>query len=461
MKIKDKTVFSLEGRPKFWVALPLGMQHILAMFVSNVAPILIITGIVGLEPALTRVMVQAAMFTSAVATLLNVYGVKIGNYQIGSRLPIVMGTSFAFVGVAGAVGAELGLGAVIGAAISAAVLEIIIGIFYKKIKRLLNPLVTGSLLIALGLYLINVGANYFIGGFGPNRGTPESLIVATVVLLVSLGIRIFGKGLLKSSAILIAIVVGYLISIPMGLVSFGNLGSLQFLSFQNLIPLSVVRPEFVPSAIISFAVVYFASSVETIGDIKGVAVGGLNREATDEELSGGLLADGIGSIFSVFFNGLPNTSFGQNVGIVSSTKVVNRNVVGIGAMFLIVVSFFPQVSEIIRLIPDAVMGGALLTVFAIIAANGIKVLAQAGASENNLFILALSLGIGLGLGGNQAFLDAVPSYIGFLFSTTVSATAITAIIASLIIKPDWSKGTYNPDDGVKIEITEIPQDKEK
>jgi len=458
MKIKDKTVFSLDGRPRFWVALPLGMQHILAMFVSNVAPILIITGIVGLEAALTRVMVQAAMFTSAVTTLLNVYGVKIGNYQIGSRLPIVMGTSFAFVGVAGAIGAELGLGAIVGAAISAAVLEILIGVFYKQIKRVLNPLVTGSLLIALGLYLINVGANYFIGGFGPNRATPESLIVATVVLLVSLGIRIFGKGLLKSSGILIAIVVGYLISIPMGLVSFSNLGNLQFLSFKNLIPLSVVRPEFVPSAIISFAVVYFASSVETIGDIKGVAVGGLNREATDEELRGGLLADGIGSMFSVLFNGLPNTSFGQNVGIVSSTKVVNRNVVGIGAFFLIVVSFFPQVSEIIRLIPDAVMGGALITVFAIIVANGIKVLVQAGASENNLFILAISLGVGLGLGGNQDFLAAVPKFIGFLFSTTVSATAITAIIASLIIKPDWSKGTYNPGDGIKMEVTEIPDD---
>lgn len=459
MKIRDERVFQLEGKPRFWVALPLGMQHILAMFVSNVAPILIITGIVGLEPELTRIMVQAAMFTSAITTLLNVYGVKIGNYQIGSRLPIVMGTSFAFVGVAGAVGAELGLGAIVGAAIAAAILEILIGVFYKQIKRVLNPLVTGSLLIALGLYLINVGGNYFLGGFGPNRGTPQSLTVATIVLFVSLGIRIYGKGLLKSSGILIAIVVGYLISIPMGLVSFSNLGNLQFLSFRALIPLTIVRPEFVPSAIISFAVVYFASAVETIGDIKGVAIGGLNREATDDEIRGGLLADGIGSMFSVFFNGLPNTSFGQNVGIVSSTKVVNRHVVGIGAGFLIIVSFFPQVSEIIRLIPDAVMGGALLTVFAIIVANGIKILIQAGASENNLFIMAVSLGIGLGLGGNQTFLDAVPTWIGFLFSTTISATAITAIIASLVIKPDWSKGTYNPDKGVKIEITEIPYDK--
>lgn len=455
MRIKDDRVFQLDGKPSFFVALPLGMQHILAMFVSNVAPILIIAGIVGLEADLTRIMVQAAMFTSALTTLLNVYGVKIGNYQIGSRLPIVMGTSFAFVGVAGAIGTEFGLGAIVGAAISAALLEIIIGVFYKQIKRVLNPLVTGTLLIALGLYLINVGGNYFLGGFGPNRGTPQSLAVATIVLLVSLGIRIYGKGLLKSSGILIAIIIGYLISIPMGLVTFSNLGDLQFLSFRALVPLTIVRPEFIPSAIISFAVVYFASAVETIGDIKGVAIGGLNREATDDEIRGGLLADGIGSMFSVIFNGLPNTSFGQNVGIVSSTKVINRNVVGVGAGFLIIVSFFPQVSEIIRLIPDAVMGGALITVFAIIVANGIKILVQAGASENNLFIIAVALGIGLGLGGNQTFLDAVPKWISFLFSTTISATAITAIIASMIIKPDWTLGTYNPDKGVKIEVTEI------
>ncbi len=450
-KNSKELVYQLDGRPSLKYAIPLGLQHIMAMFVSNIAPILIIAGAVGLDADSTRIMVQAVMLTSGVTTLIQLYPIKIGKIQIGTGLPIVMGISFAFVSIACSVGAEFGLGAVFGASIVGAFLEVIIGLIYTKIKKVFNPLVTGSLLVSLGLYLIGVGADYFLGGFGENRGTPESLIVATITLFVVLGCRIYGSGILKSSSVLIGILVGYTISIPMGLVDFSGISSLDVVSVSQLQPFAVAKPTFVLPAIISFCVVYFGTAVETIGDVKGTCVGGLDREATDEEIRGGLLADGLGSVLSSVFNGLPNTSFGQNVGIVSSTKVVNRFVIATGASFLIIVSFFPQVAEFFRLMPDAVLGGALITVFSIILANGLKILSTAGASDKNLFILAVAFALGLGLGGNPDFLAAVPSFIGAFFSTSVVATCIVAIIASFIIKPDYSHGTFEPDENVYIE----------
>ncbi|MFV0441279.1 MAG: uracil-xanthine permease family protein [Lachnospirales bacterium] len=451
MEDNKNLIYQLDGRPSLKYAFPLGMQHVLAMFVSNIAPILILASAINLSPEDTRVMVQAVMFTSGVTTLLQLYSIKIGKIRIGNRLPVVMGISFAFVSVATSVGVEYGLGAVFGASIIAAFLEVIIGLTYKYIKDIFNPLVTGSLLVALGLYLIGVGADYYLGGFGEYRGTPQALGVATVTLFVVLALRIYGKGILKSSSVLIGMIVGYVISIAIGMVNFSGIGELSFVSFRQLQPFAVAKPEFVLPAIVSFVVVYFATAVETIGDTKGVCVGGLNREATEEEISGGLLGDATGSIFASIFNGLPNTSFGQNVGIVSSTKIVNRFVIATGAMFLIVISFFPQFAEFFRLIPDAVLGGALITVFAIITANGLKVLEQAGPSDNNLFILAIAFAIGLGLGGNETFLGAVPSFIGMFFSTTVATTAIVAIIASFVIKPDYSKGTYGIEENSYIE----------
>ncbi len=448
---KDKElIYQLDGKPSLKYAIPLGMQHIMAMFVSNIAPILIIAGAVGLSTNDTRIMVQAAMFTSGIATLLQLYPVKIGKLRIGTRLPIVMGVSFAYVSVASNAGAAYGIGAVFGASIIGALLEVLIGLFYKKIKNIFNPLVTGALLVALGLDLIHVGANYYVGGYGDLRGTPKALITATVTLAVVLGFRIYGKHLWKSASVLIGMVVGYSLSIALGMVDFSGLSEISFVSYKHIIPFVIAKPTFYFPAIISFLVVFFASSIETIGDTKGICVGGLDREATDDEIQSGLLADSTGSIFSSIFNALPNTSFGQNVGIVTSTKVINRFVIATGAMFLIIISFFPQFAEFFRLVPDPVLGGALITVFAIITANGLKVLSQAGSSDNNLFILSIAFALGLGLGGNEAFLGAVPSFIGMLFSTTVTGTAITAIIASSVIKPDYSKGTYEVEENVYI-----------
>lgn len=445
---------TLEGRVPFKIAFPLGLQHVLAMFVSNLAPILIIGGVaLGNHPenftsdGLTM-MVQAAMFTSAVTTMIQLYPIKIGSYRIGSGLPIVMGVSFAFVGVGVNAAIEFGMPAVVGAAMVGALLEIIIGFTYRYIKRIFTPIVTGTLLIALGLYLVNVGGNYFVGGFGPWRGTWEAIVTATVTLLVSIGFNTFGKGVWKNAAILVGIFVGTIVALILGITNFGLVGDAGWISVWHIVPLKAIEfnvsEMFQLGAIIPFLAVYFATSVETIGDTNGVALGGLERVATEEEIEGGLLADGFGSMFSTLFNAMPNTSFGQNVGIVTNTKVVNKSVVFTGVFFLALLSFLPKLAAIFRVIPDAVLGGALITLFAIIIGNGIKMLKKAGFTDRNMIIISIALGLGLGLGGKAEFI-AVHKIVEVLFGSTVAATAIFAILASWIVKPDYSEGDWHPD----------------
>ncbi len=444
----------LEGKVPLRLAFPLGLQHVLAMFVSNLAPILIIGGVaLGNHPesfssAGLTMMVQAAMFTSALATMLQLYPIKIGSYRIGSGLPIVMGVSFAFVGVGVNAAATFGMPAVVGAAMVGALLEIFIGFTYRYIKRIFTPIVTGTLLIALGLYLINVGGNYFVGGFGPLRGTWQAVVTASVTLIVSLGFTIFGKKIWKNTSILIGIFAGTLVALALGITNFELVAKTDWVSFWHVVPLKAIDfnigEMFKLGAIIPFLAVYFATSVETIGDTNGVALGGLDRIATEEEIEGGLLADGFGSVFSTLFNAMPNTSFGQNVGIITNTKVVNKFVIFTGVVFLAALSFLPKIAAIFRIIPDAVLGGALLTIFAIIMGNGIKMLKKAGFTDKNMLIISISLGLGLGLGGKAEF-TSIHKVLDILFGSTVAATAIFAILASWIIKPDYSEGDWHPD----------------
>lgn len=444
----------LEGKVPFRFAFPLGLQHVLAMFVSNLAPILIIGGVaLGNHPGTfssdgLTMMIQAAMFTSAVVTMIQLYPIKIGSYQIGSGLPIVMGVSFAFVGVGSAAAAEFGMPAVVGAAFIGTFLEIFVGFTYRYIKRIFTPIVTGTLLIALGLYLVEVGGNYFVGGFGPWRGTWEAILVATITLFVALGFNIYGKKVWKNAAILVGIFVGTIFSLILGISNFDLLAQTDWISLWHIVPLKAIDfnigDMFEIGAIIPFLAVYFATSVETIGDTNGVALGGLGRVATENEIEGGLLADGFGSMFSTAFNALPNTSFGQNVGIITNTKVVNKSVVFTGVAFLAMLSFIPKFAAIFRIIPDAVLGGALITLFAIIIGNGIKMLKKAGFTDKNMLIISIALGLGLGLGGHPSFVG-LHKILDVLFDSEVAATAIFAVLASWVIKPDYSEGDWDPD----------------
>ena len=464
--LSDKElIYQLDGKPSFKVAFPLGLQHVLAMFTGNLAPVLILVGVLGLENDLRLRMIQCAMFVSGLTTFVQLYPIKLGKFQIGAGLPIVMGTSFAFVPTARTIGAqylgqgpEFALAVVLGAAAVGSMVEVVMGIFYKPLKKLFPPLVVGSVLITIGIHLLEVGVDYFAGGAGlklvdaaaikkavdaglsPDTvklqyGSIDNLILGFTVFFIIMFLQRFGKGMWKISAILIGLIAGYIVA--------GFLGKLDFEAVINApwigVPAPIIMPwnlKFPLSAVLSFATIYIVSGLETIGNTSGITIAGFNREATGEETSGAILADALGSTTAVLFNALPNTAFGQNAGIVAMTKVVNKWCIAMGAFVLMGAAFFPKIGMVFNIMPASVLGGAVITVFAMILINGIKMIAKAGFSDRNIIILGVTFGLGLGLGANPAAVSGLPNILKFIFSDTVACVCIISILANLIFPPD-------------------------
>ena len=435
-KLSDKElIYQLEGRPSFKVAFPLGLQHVLAMFTGNLAPVLILIGVLGLDQKLSIVMIQCAMFVSGLTTFIQLYPIKLGKFQIGAGLPIVMGTSFAFVPTAKNIGAQYGLAGVLGGALLGSLTEVLMGFFYKPLKKLFPPLVVGSVLITIGIHLLKVGVDYFAGGaVAPDKGSLKNLFLGFTVFAVIIALQRFGKGMWKISAILIGLIVGYLIAIPLGKVDFSHIANAAWFG----LPIPIIMPwqfEFHPEAVMSFAALYIVSGLETIGNTSGITIAGFNREASAEETSGAILADALGSTTATLFNALPNTAFGQNAGIVSMTKVVNKWCIAMGAFVLMGAALFPKIGAIFNAMPSSVLGGAVITVFAMILINGIKMISKAGFSERNVLILGVTFGMGLGLGGAPEVTKSLPPFIGFIFKDTVACVCIISILANIIFPP--------------------------
>ncbi len=428
-------IYQLDGKPSFGVAFPLGLQHVLAMFTGNLAPVLILIGVLKLPQDQSLRMIQCAMFVSGLTTFIQLYPIKIGKFQIGAGLPIVMGTSFAFVPTAKNIGLQYGLAGVLGGALLGSLVEVVMGFFYKPLKKFFPPLVVGAVLITIGIHLLKVGVDYFAGGVGSkDYGSPKNLFLGFLVFAVIMSLQRFGKGMWKISAILIGLVVGYLVAIPLGKVNFSHITDAGWLA----LPLPLVMPwkfEFHLEAILSFAAIYIVSGLETIGNTSGITIAGFNREATGEETSGGILADALGSTTATLFNALPNTAFGQNAGIVSMTKVVNKWCIAMGAFVLMGAALFPKIGAVFNAMPSSVLGGAVITVFAMILINGIKMIAKAGFSERNVIILGVTFGIGLGLGGDPNVTAQLPGFISFIFKDTVACVCIVSIVANLIFPP--------------------------
>lgn len=429
---KDREmVYQLEGRPGLSTAMPLGLQHVLAMFTSNLAPILIIAAVCGLSSSDTVTMVQCAMFVSGLTTFLQLYPIKFGkNRQIGANLPIVMGTSFAFVPTASAIGASSGIGVVLGSCLAGSLVEVIMGFFYKYIKRFFPPLVVGCTLVTIGINLLDVGVNYFAGGTGAaDYGSIQNLSVAFFVLVIVVLLQRFGKGLLKNSAILIGLVAGYILALVLGMVDTSSIREAAWFG----IPLPMqFKMEFQLPAILSFAALFVTSGLETIGNTSGITIAGFDREATEKETSGAILADALGSTAAAIFNALPNTAFGQNAGIVAMTKVVNKWCIATGAFILMISGFLPKLGAIFSAIPNAVLGGAIITVFGMILINGIKMISKAGFSERNILVMGLTFAFGLGMSNHPDAVAQLPSALQFIFNDSVTGTCIIAIIANLL-----------------------------
>lgn len=427
----QELIYQLEGRPRLRTALPSGMQHVLAMFASNLAPLMIVAGACGLAGADLVLMMQCAMFVSGLTTFIQLYPIKIGKkFQIGAGLPIVMGTSFTFVPTACSVAATGGLGAVLGASLAGSVVEVFMGIFYKYIRRFFPPLVVGSTLVTIGVNLMGAGVEYFAGGSGAaDYGSVKNLAVAFTVLAIVVAIQRFGKGVLKSSAILVGLVAGYLLCMPLGMVDTAPIAEAGWFSLP--LPLQFHMTFSVP-AILSFAAIYITSGLETIGNTGGITIAGFDRDAREQETAGAILADALGSTTAALFNALPNTAFGQNAGIVSMTKVVNKWCVAVGAFVLMISGFCPKLGAIFSTIPAPVLGGAIISVFSMILINGIKMIAKAGFSERNILVLGVTFALGMGLASDAAAVAQLPAVLRFIFSDSVAATCIVAIVMNLV-----------------------------
>lgn len=432
--------------PALHRAVPLGIQHVLAMFVSNVTPAIIIAGAAGFGfgsdagaqgfPDMTY-LIQMSMLFAGIATLFQ----TIGFGPVGARLPIVQGTSFAFIPIMIPLVAGKGveaLPALFGGVIIGGLFHAFIATFIGKIRFALPPLVTGLVVTMIGLALVKVGIQYAAGGIPaidkPEYGSLLNWSAALIVILVTLGLKFYTKGILAISAVIIGIIVGYLYSMTVGMVTFDGIST----SWDRAAPMAFPIPfkygfEISTAAIVGFCLMAFVSAVETVGDVSGITKGGAGREATDEEIKGATFADGFGSSISGIFGGFPNTSFSQNVGLIAMTGVMSRHVVTIGAIFLIICGLIPKVGAVIRTIPIEVLGGGVIVMFGMVVAAGISMLSDVKWNRRNMVIFAIALSIGLGLQLDPKAVQYLPDTLRILTTSGLLPAATIAIVLNLIL----------------------------
>lgn len=426
--------------PPLAQAIPLGIQHVLAMFVSNVTPAIIVAGAAGFgfgsnSPDFPNMiyMIQMSMLFAGIATLFQ----TIGMGPVGARLPIVQGTSFAFLpvmipavagqGIAGMAG--LMTGVVIGG-----IFHFFIGTFIGRLRFALPPLVTGLIVLMIGLSLIKVGIQYAAGGV-PLIGKPEygSLAMwfpALVVIFVTLGLKFFTKGMMSVAAVLLGLIAGYVVALFMGQVNFGNIG--RAAAFAPPMPFKWGL-EFNSAIIIGMCFMAVISAIETVGGVSGITKGGAGREATDKEISGATFADGLGTAVAGVFGGLPNTSFSQNVGLISMTGVMSRHVVTIGAIFLIICGLVPKIGAAVSTVPIHVLGGGVIVMFGMVAAAGVNMLAEVNWNRRNMVIFAVSLAVGLGLQLEPGALQHLPRTLQILLTSGLLPAAGLAVVLNLVL----------------------------
>ncbi|MCZ4280264.1 nucleobase:cation symporter-2 family protein [Kiloniella laminariae] len=414
--------------PPMKEAIPLGIQHVLAMFAGNVTVPIIIAGVAGLSGGDKVFLIQTAMFVAGIATLLQTIGIG----PVGARLPIVQGTSFAFIPIMIPIVKTAGMGALFASAAIGGVFHFILGTFIGRLRGILPPLVTGIVVLSIGLALIPVGIQYAAGGAGKveDFGALHHISLAILVMVVTLAVKFLTKGFLSASAILIGLIVGYLVAIPMGLVDFGRVGSASWFALPSLFSYGF---EINTAAVIGMLLMSVVSAIETVGDISGITTGGAGREATDREIAGGTMADGLGTALGALFGAMPNTSYSQNVGLVALTGVMSRHVVTCGAVFLIIAGLFPKLGAVISVMPNAVLGGAAIIMFGMIAGAGMKLLAMTKLSRRDLVIIAVSLGIGLGLKSVPEAVATLPETAKILMTSGLAPSAFLAILLNLIL----------------------------
>lgn len=433
-KTKEKVssisnIYQLDGRVPVAKAIPFGLQHILAMFVANLTPIMLIGAASGLAQEQITMLLQNAMFMAGIATLIQLYPIG----RVGSKLPIVMGVSFTFVTILSYIGTQYGYPTVVGAVIVGGIFEGIIGLFAKYWRRIITPVVSGLVVTTIGYSLLTVGVRSFGGGYTENFGSAQNLMLGLITLAACLLFNIFAKSYWKQLSVLFGLLVGYVVALFLGVVDLSGILSNGIIAFPRILP---IAPEFNINAIVSVCIIFMVSAAETIGDTSAVVAKGLDREITEREISGSLACDGFASSITGLFGCPPVTSFSQNVGLIAMTKVVNRFTLMTGAICMILAGFIPPIGAFFSSIPDSVLGGCTIMMFGTIMVSGIEMLARAEFTQRNIIITALSLAVGIGFtsASEIAIWGIFPKMVQDVFSANcVAVVFVVSIVLSLIL----------------------------
>lgn len=427
------SIFELDGIPRFSHALPLAIQHLVAMIVGCVTPPIIVSNIVGLEASERVILIQAALVVSALSTLLQLFPIgKKKGFHLGSSLPVILGISFAYVPSMQSIAADYGISAILGSQIVGGIVALVVGISVMRIRKFFPPLITGTVVFTIGLSLYPTAINYMAGGVSnPSYGSWQNWTVAFITLTVVTVLNHFGKGIYKLASILIGIIVGYVTALFFGMVSFSNIAAASLFSIPRPLHFGIV---FEPSSCIAIGLLFAINSVQAIGDFTATTSGSIDREPTDKELQGGIMGYGITNILGALLGGLPTATYSQNVGIVTTTKVVNRCVMGLTAAFLLAAGLIPKFSALLTTIPQCVLGGATVSVFASIAMTGMKLVTSEEMNYRNSSIVGLAAALGMGISQATAALSTFPAWVVTIFGRSpVVVATLVAIFLNIIL----------------------------
>lgn len=428
------SVFDLTGRPKLTQATPLALQHVVAMIVGCVTPAIIVSGVAGLDGPDKVILIQAALVVSAISTLLQLFPfIKAGNFQLGSGLPVIMGISFAYVPSMQAIAENFDIATILGAQIVGGIVAVIVGILVKKIRPLFPPIITGTVVFTIGLSLYPTAINYMAGGTSsPTYGSWQNWLVALFTLAVVTVLNHFAKGFLKLASILIGIIAGYIFSAFFGMLNFASVASAGMFQLPQPMHFGV---NFEVSSCIAIGLLFAINSIQAIGDLSATTIGSMDREPEDKELQGGIIMYGIANIISALAGGLPTATYSQNVGIVTTTKVINRCVLGLAAIILLVAGLVPKFSALLTTIPQCVLGGATVSVFASIAMTGMKLVMSEEMNYRNTSIVGLAAALGMGISQASASLASFPDWATTIFGKSPVVVATIVAVALNVILP--------------------------
>lgn len=433
------SVFDLNGIPAFSQALPLALQHVVAMIVGCVTPSIIVAGVAGISDSDRVILIQAALFCSAISTLLQLFPIlRTKRFQLGSSLPVIMGISFAYVPSMQAIAEVADIGTILGAQLVGGVVAVLVGLSIRKIRVLFPPIVTGTVVFTIGLSLYPTAVNYMAGGTSSaSYGSWKNWLAAIFTLIVVVGLNHFSKGFLKLASILVGIIAGYIFSACLGLVDLSGIQSAGLFQLPQPLHFSL---KFDPSACIAIGILFAVNSIQAIGDFSATTVGSMNRDPETRELQGGIVMYGLSNILDAFLGGLPTATYSQNVGIVTTTKVINRCVLGLAAVILMIAGFVPKFSALLTTIPQCVLGGATISVFASIAMTGIRLITRQELNFRNTSIVGLSVALGMGISQAPASLAQFPDWATMIFgkSPVVIAT-LMAVMLNLILPREKSQ----------------------